>query len=325
MNEAALRVEQGGLQTTLQDLGRSGWQRYGVPVGGAMDSYALRVANLLAGNPPDAAALEITLLGPRLSVLRDIAAGLAGGDLGASVDGAAWPPWENRWLRAGQTVAFKRSKSYGARAYLAAAGGIDVPFVLGSRATLPRAKLGGYEGRALAAGDALFVGALPASAKFAPRRVVDSALPGYALGENPRVRVILGPQQGLFTDEAVATFLRETYAVGLQSDRMGCRLEGAPLMHIGGVEIASEGTAFGAVQVPPSGQPIIMMADRPTTGGYAKIAVAATVDLPIAAQCAPGDTLRFEAIEADAARHLLRRREDALVQIAVGCRGLGWR
>ena len=288
----AIEVEDGGLLTTVQDRGRPGFQRYGVPVAGAMDFGALDEANRLLGNDPGAAALECTVDGPRLRCLHATVASIAGADLGAVVerrDLGRWQPapGSSFRLRPGNVLAFEGARS-GARAYIGFAGGIDVPLVLGSRSTYLTAGFGGYRGRALQKGDRLAL--LPGSARVGKR------IPREPDQDEGVVRVIWGPQDDYFTDKARATLESCTYTVGASSDRMGYRLEGETLEHRGAQQIVSDGNALGSIQVPPDGLPIVMLADRATTGGYPKIATVITADIRRLAQLLPGDALRFHAV-----------------------------
>ena len=299
----AIEVIDGGLLTTVQDLGRLGYQQYGVPVSGAMDGWALRAANRLAGNDENTAALEITLVGP---VLRFDGAGmiaLAGADLGARLDGRPLAVWQSSVVQRGSTLAFGGARD-GCRAYLAVAGGIDVPVVLGSRSTLLNARLGGFEGRALAAGDDVPVGPSPDRSAAAGRRLQPDTCPVY--GHAHTVRVVLGPQDDAFTEEGVERFLSGTYTMAPQSDRVGCRFVGPCIRHRRGADIVSDGTACGSIQVTGDGMPIVLMADRGTTGGYTKIATVASVDLSRLAQAAPGDRVRFVRVGVDEAQVLWR-------------------
>jgi biotin-dependent carboxylase-like uncharacterized protein len=297
-----LEVLEGGLLTTVQDGGRFGHRRFGVSPGGPMDAPAHRAANRLVGNPEGAAALECTIAGPSLRFAVTTAFAVAGADLGAFLERADKGDWEvplgmSVLARAGNVLSF-RGRRAGCRAYIAFAGGIDVPPVLASRATDLTAGLGGLEGRALRAGDrlALCPGAR-VSIPSSPRT------PPPALSEAVTVRVVLGPQTDLFTPDSLSCFLSEAYSVTPVSDRVGCRLSGAPLRHEGAAEIVTDGMVFGSVQVPPDGQPIVMMADAPTTGGYPKIATVVAADLPLVAQLLPGaGRLSFRAVAVDEAQ-----------------------
>ncbi len=290
-----------GLLTTLQDLGRSGYERYGVPPAGAADPYALRLGNLLLGNDEGEAGLEVTLLGPTLRFEEDCWIAITGADLGARWNGAEAPLWETLPVRAGDRLSFETPRR-GVRAYITVAGGFDVARVLSSRSTYLRAKLGGLDGRALRTGDRVRIRAMPARHRRLPTRFV----PTYDLAP---FRVILGPQEERFTQDGVHTFLSSPYQVRPDSDRMGVRLEGPKVRHAGAADIISEPVCTGAIQVPAGGEPIVLLVDRQTTGGYAKIGTVISVDLPRLGQVLPGDRLTFAACSLEEAHRRLRERE----------------
>ncbi len=301
---AALRVIRPGLLTTVQDLGRYGFRRYGMPLAGAMDHLALRVANRLVGNPDHAAGLEITILGPELRFETDALIAVTGADLSPVMDGAVLPLWTAVAVRAGNVLTFGQRRT-GARAYLAIAGGLDIPLVLGSRSTHLRSRTGGIEGRALVKGDVLIGGEPSAGWRdLAGRSVPDSMRPRYSSA--PTVRVLFGPQQDAFTTQALETLSSRRYSISPDSDRMGYRLAGPALPHSGLPEMVSDATAPGAIQVPPNQQPILLMVDCQTTGGYPQIAVVISADLPLAAQLIPGDTIGFSPVEAADAQAIAR-------------------
>ncbi|MBO8142284.1 MAG: biotin-dependent carboxyltransferase family protein [Firmicutes bacterium] len=302
-----------GLWTTVQDLGRPGYQQYGVPPSGALDAYALEAANRLVGNPPQAAGLEVTLRGPVLRVEFDGLVACTGADLGFTIDGRPAMMWQAHRVRPGQVLAFSGRKA-GCRAYLAASGGIAVPCVMGSRSTYVRAKLGGLNGRALANGDRVSVG----SPSPGWRERAGLALP-YQLrrfGLPQPVRAILGPQDWMFTSLAIRRLFGAAYRVSPRSDRMGYRLEGPRLAHRDGADIVSEGIAPGSIQVPADGRPIVLLADRQTTGGYAKIATVISADLDFLAQAAPGDRVTFRKIDVPGAHRVRRERQELLEEVA---------
>lgn len=296
-----LIVERPGLLTTVQDLGRYGHERFGVPASGAMDPFALRAANALVGNPAAAAVLEFGFEGGALTLADDGLVAVTGSASAVRVNGRARPLWTALYVRARQTVEIDLAS--GVWAYLAVRGGVDAPPVLGSRATYLRGGFGGWHGRALRAGDRLPTGPRPDARPLldlAGRTLPMEHRPAYA--ERAVVEVVVGPQIEYFTDEAVAAFLSAEYAVLADSDRMGYRLSGpsvAPLR----ADLISEAMPLGAIQVPAGGGPIVMLADRPTTGGYPKIATAARADAPLIAQCPPGaGRLRFRAVTVAAAQ-----------------------
>jgi biotin-dependent carboxylase-like uncharacterized protein len=308
-----IEVIDGGMLTTIQDLGRYGYQRYGVPTSGAMDLFSLRAANRLVGNPDGAACLEMTLVGPRLRFLAPATIAVTGADLGAHLDGRPVPLWESVLVEPGTELWFAGPES-GIRAYLAVAGSVDVPLVLGSRSTYTRSTLGGLDGRTLQAGDTLdVVGEGPVLLGGTLRLPADCR---PARGHAHVLRVVLGPQDDRFTAVGIETFLSSTYTVTPQSDRMGYRLSGPRIEHLRGPDIISDGTPFGAVQVAGDGVPIVLMADRGTAGGYTKIATVIGPDIPTLAQAAPGETVTFEAVTLDAACRAVREQEDRLAAIA---------
>jgi urea carboxylase len=317
-----IEVVKPGLFSTFQDLGRSGFQHLGVPVSGAMDEVSHRVANLLAGNDEGEATLEITLLGPSLRFGRCSLVALCGADLSAVLvpaDGQAerarpLPLATACVVEAGELLQFGKRRA-GLRSYLAVRGGFGLPRVMGSCSTHVRGGIGGFEGRALRKGDRL---PLPDAARFdgelAPpgNAAFDAAwrrLASLDAGAPIRpIRVTTGREQPHFAPEGLAAFLSTPYRVGAQSERMAYRLEGATLERRTSGDILSEAVAFGTVQVPPDGQPIVLMADRQSSGGYPRIAQVASVDLPRLAQVMPGESVRFEAVELAHAQHLLRQR-----------------
>jgi antagonist of KipI len=295
-----------GPQTTVQDLGRYGCLRYGIPPAGPMDRYAFVLANRLAGNADGSAALECTLAGPRFAVIAPCTMAVTGAAMPVVVNGAEVARWSAHALERGDVVKLGFARS-GARAYVAFHGGLDIPLALGSRSTYLRGRLGGLGGRALRRGDRLaLVSAPPTHAA----RIAREAVPAYE--SEPTVRVVLGPQADRFTPHAISTFLASAYEMLPQSDRMGARLRGPRLAHMRGHDIISDGIALGSVQVPGDGQPIILMVDRQSTGGYTKIATVCSFDIGRIAQLKPGRTLRFEAVSVEQAHRLL---EEATAQL----------
>ncbi|PLC48842.1 carboxylase [Pollutimonas subterranea] len=315
----SITVIKPGLLSSFQDLGRFGHQHLGVPVGGAMDGRAHRLANLLAGNTGDEATLEVTLVGP---TLRFDAAGciaISGAHLSPTLNQQPIPNNRPLIVRAGDVLAFG-ARTAGLRSYIAWNGGIALPSVLGSRSTYLRGGFGGFHGRALRKGDVLnMLGELDASALDDLEQElwrIKVYLPAI-LGLVPRasIRVMRGAHTPLFTDGSIADFFAGEYRIGPQSERMGYRLQGAQLLLKSSTQLLSEATSFGSIQVPPDGNPIILMADRQTTGGYAKIGHVATVDLPVIAQCMPGETLSFTEIALTQAQRLDSQREEAFAQL----------
>jgi len=293
-----VEVLEPGLLTTVQDAGRPGYRRVGVSGTGPMDARAHALANRAVGNPAGAAALECTMTGPVLAFLAPLRFAVAGADLGAVLvraDLGAWPVPRGASVlaRPGNVLRFTGRRS-GCRAYVALRGGIDVPAVLGSRATELQSGFGGLAGRALATGDPIAVS--PAAGEGDTAREPTP----WRHATSTTVRVVLGPQADHFDAETIARFLASPWRVSATSDRVGCRLEGEPMRHAGPAEILSDGMVPGSIQVPPDGRPIVMTADGPTTGGYPKVATVLTVDLPLLAQLVPGEgELRFEAVRVE--------------------------
>jgi biotin-dependent carboxylase-like uncharacterized protein len=306
---ALLRVLAPGLLTTVQDFGRPGHQNLGIPVSGALDHVSLRVANALAGNAPGEAALEIAYLGPTLEVAADsVRFAIAGADAaieilpdrdaarGVSIDGM-----RTVTLRRGEVLRIG-SLAGASVLYLAVEGGFDIEPVLGSASTYLRGGFGGWQGRALAVGDEL-----PLRQAHASERS-DVRLDGFALRRPERFRVIAGPQSDHFSESDIAAFFLGEYLVRPGSDRMGMRLEGQPLQHRRGFDIVSDGIAPGSIQIPGNGQPIVLLADRQTTGGYPKIATVISADMPALGRVPVGARIAFEPVsleEAQAARRKL--------------------
>jgi biotin-dependent carboxylase-like uncharacterized protein len=298
---SVLFVVEPGLLTSVQDLGRIGYQRVGIPPSGPMDRAAFVVANRLLGNPDAAAALECTIKGPRLEVRRPSVVAVTGAPMGFTINGSEAPTWTIVRVQPGDVLGFQMA-SAGCRAYLAVAGGLDVPPVLGSRATYLRGRLGGLGGRALQKGDAL--GTLASSPPARPERAIPASLRPVYPAER-ECRVILGPQDDRFTPAGIRAFLEGPYEVTPQADRMGYRLKGPTIEHARGHDIVSDGIPLGGIQVPGEGQPIVLLVDRQTTGGYTKIATVIGVDIGAIGQTRPGHRVRFRRVtleEAQAAR-----------------------
>lgn len=285
-----------GLLSTLQDEGRYGQRKYGVITSGPMDLFAHRAANILVGNDRSATVLEITLLGPSMVAQNDMLLSLCGADMEADRDGIRVPLWRPFMIRKGDQLNVHYAVK-GCRAYLAVYGGFEVKPVLGSRSTYLRAGIGGHQGRGLQAGDDLPVRQEMIGDYLHNIGSVSAFIhPGYE--ENPVVRVVKGKEAALFTDASIRSLMSQSYFVTAQSDRMGYRLEGIRLELSDGVpsEMISEAVVQGTIQVPPSGQPILLMADCQTTGGYPRIAHVISADLPLVAQVKPGGKLRFREV-----------------------------
>jgi biotin-dependent carboxylase-like uncharacterized protein len=290
----------GGPQTTVQDLGRFGQLRYGIPPSGPVDRYAFVLANRLVGNSDSAAALECTVIGARFQVHVACAIAVTGAEMPVTINGSEAARWSTVIVKSGDVVKLGAARA-GVRSYIAFSGGLDVAAVMGSRSTYLRGGLGGLEGRALRKDDR--VSLLPAPL---PRawRVATPRVPDYAT--EPEVRVVLGPQADRFTEAGVAAFLNNSYEILPQSDRMGARLRGERVPHLRGHDIISDGIALGSVQVAGDGQPIILLVDRQSTGGYTKLATVCSFDIGRVGQLKPGRSLRFRAVGVDEAHRLLQ-------------------
>jgi biotin-dependent carboxylase-like uncharacterized protein len=308
---AGLKVLAPGLHTTVQDLGRIGYQAIGVPVSGALDGFGLRLANALVGNPQGAATLEIIVSGPTLEVAAEsVRVALVGVGAGFQIRGD--PP---RLVPAGRSVTLAQGEVFqvvlgpeSACCYLAIAGGIAVPLVLGSASTYVRAAIGGLSGRALRHGDVV-----PVATARAPERA-ELRAPAQAPGSADQpIRVVLGPQHESFTPESLSALLEGEFRVSKDSDRMGMRLDGPQLHHCCGWDIASDAIVTGSIQVPGSGQPIVLLADHQTTGGYPKIATVISIDVPAIGRRRPGDPVRFVAVEVEEAEELCREQERGFI------------
>ena len=300
--QAVFEVLQPGLQTTVQDGGRWGYRAVGVPTAGALDRFALQAANMLVGNEPDAAVLEVLLTGLAVRVLKATTIAITGAKLGALLDGIRLAAWTAYTITTGQRLAFTRRDS-GARAYVGVAGGIAVEPVLGSRSTYLAGGWGGLGGRALRAGDVVEAYETP---PVPLRWLAPEYRPRYSA--MPALRCIMGPHWPLFSDDAQQTWQRTAYSLSGECDRMGYRLEGAAL-EANAATLASCGVLPGVVQVPPAQSPILLMADGQTTGGYPIIGTVIGADLPLAAQLIPGDRLTFQLVSQETARTALQEQQ----------------
>lgn len=301
-----LIVQDAGPLTTIQDLGRVGHLRVGIPTSGPMDREAFVLANRLVGNADNAAGLECTLIGPRVEFTDERLIAITGADMAPTLNGGAVEAWQGLRVKAGDVLRLGTARS-GVRAYLAVGGGVETPLVLGSRATYVRGRLGGIEGRALRKGDRLPLGSV-ASAR--PRRVRPERVPAY--GGDATVAVVLGPQDDRFTAAGIAAFFGGPYEMLPQSDRMGARLKGPFIEHTRGHDIVSDGVPMGGIQVIGEGQPIVLLADRQSAGGYTKIATVCSFDLGRIAQLKPGGRLRFRRVTVAEAHAMLRDNRRAL-------------
>ena len=312
--DSVLEVIEAGPLSTIQDLGRFGYQRFGISASGVMDAPAFRLANALAGNDDAAAGIEMTLAGMTLKVRASRChIAYVGAPAPVTVDGSPIPPGTSAFADEGAVISIGAMRS-GLRGYLAIAGGVLSEPVLNSRATHTRSGIGGLDGGPLKAGDLIPI--LPCSDGDTCRELDPELLPSF---EGP-VRVLLGPQNDLFTAAGIATFLGSEYRLSAKVDRMGCQLEGELIEHKGDFNIVSDGIVNGSIQVPGNRQPIILLADRQTTGGYAKIATVIGPDLRKVAQARPGEAVRFEAVNAEAAEQIAKQTEHDLSAILAAIR-----
>jgi len=305
-----------GPLTTLQDLGRFGYGRYGVPPSGALDTFSLRAANLLVGNKENEACLEITMFGLRIKALRDVAIAVTGGDLLPFYNDKSLSMWVSFILKEGDTLSFRGVKG-GCRSYLAIGGGFFLTEFMGSRSTNLSSGFGGLGGRALIKGDVLSSNSPHLYLKAEGRGFPQDLIPFY--GNEWRLRVIFGPQDDQFTEEGSNTLLNSPYQVSYQSDRTGIRLAGPSVERRPEVQesIISEGVIPGAIQVPGDGQPIIILVEI-VTGGYRKIATVITADIPQLGQLKPGDIARFEQVSLDEAYKALKKIEERIKRFKEG-------
>jgi antagonist of KipI len=311
---ASIIIRSPGMLTTVQDGGRYGYQRFGMPVSGAMDTWSYQVANILVGNPPDAACLETTLTGPAIQFTDAALIAVCGADMYPSLNDRPIPMWETIPVEKDDILVFSGLK-HGCRSYIAISGGIDVPLVMGSRSTYLRGGMGGFLGRPLKQGDVVPVGEKPAG-KIRIRELPEEERPVYF--SHQTVRIIPGPEVKRFGFDGIRNFLTNRYLVSAYSDRMGYRLEGPAIpAESGNYDIVSAGISAGTIQITGNGLPVILMADRQTTGGYARIANVISVDLPLVAQMKPGDTLNFREVSLDAAQRLWMESRKHLESLAL--------
>ncbi|MTI70453.1 MAG: biotin-dependent carboxyltransferase family protein [Firmicutes bacterium] len=305
-----LKIKNPGLLTTIQDLGRIGYQQYGIPVAGAMDRYALELSNILVGNNRYEACLEMTFMGAEIEFNINTKIAITGANMKPTVNGENIEMYKTIYINKGDILKFN-GLIKGCRSYLAVSGGFDICKVMGSKSTYLRAKIGGLEGRKLKSGDKLKVN--KSDYTLGVRKIPKDLIPEYK--NEITVRVLMGPEEDRFTKKGINTFLEEVYTITNQSDRMGYRLDGEKIKHNNGADIISGGISFGAIQVPGHGEPIIMMADRQTTGGYTKIANVISYDLPYLAQLKPGDKVKFEKTDISNAQNLIKKRESKILKL----------
>lgn len=302
-----------GMLTTIQDLGRFGYQRYGVTPSGVMDEYSAIMSNILVGNELEVPVIETSFKGVCIKFNSDSSIAVTGGENTVLLNDLEVPMWESIRIKSGDIVKMNFCKS-GVRNYISIYGGFDIPKILGSYSTNIKSKLGGFEGRALKNGDVI-----PLKIEtigFIQRVLSRQEIPEFSNFET--IRVILGPQDGEFTEESHKTFFNNEYEVSKEGDRMGIRFLGEKVEHINGADIISDGISFGAIQIPGNGQPIIMMADRQTTGGYTKIGNVITADLYKVAQLPPGSKVKFQRSEEKEAIEALKKYKEKFKKAEMG-------
>ncbi|MBK3493656.1 biotin-dependent carboxyltransferase family protein [Viridibacillus sp. YIM B01967] len=317
-----------GLLTTIQDTGRFGSQKFGVIVSGAMDAYSLRIANILVGNVESEAALEVSLFGTVLQFNNDHLIALTGADLTATINGESAPLWRPFIAKKGDILKFKRAHK-GCRAYVSFAGGIHVPTVMNSKSTYLKAGMGGFEGRALQKKDELNIGPYTKTNQELSQYAKNLDAPAtwsvnyhelISLNQQQTIRVIHGTEWDCFTAESQLRLTNNQYTLSTEADRMGYRFEGPELSLIEKFELLSEAVTFGTVQIPPSGKPIILMADRQTTGGYPKMVQVITADLASLAQLQSGAKIQFKLVSLEEAQQALIAKEQNIKNIATAIR-----
>ncbi len=297
-----IRILKGGMLTTVQDLGRNGYQSQGFSVAGVMDMRSFKIANLLLDNPENEAVLEFTLIGPTLEFTSATIIAITGGDFQPTINGKPAPMYTALYMNKGDVLRFGSART-GSRGYIAFSSYLDIPVVMGSRCTNMKSSLGGFKGRKLQAGDYINFRIKRRYLPFFLSRTLD--LDEFDQ-EEAELRVVMGPQDDLFSRQGIDTFLGSTYTVTSDFDRMGCRLEGPFIAPKKTSDIISDGIAFGSVQVPSHGKPIVLLSDRQTTGGYAKIATVASVDIPKLVQRKTDHKIRFRAITVQEAQQLIQ-------------------
>ncbi|MGN0568639.1 MAG: biotin-dependent carboxyltransferase family protein [Acutalibacteraceae bacterium] len=300
-----------GLLTTVQDLGRFGYMESGFSPCGAMDSFSARLANILVDNSERDGVLEMTMIGVTAVFDEDNIIAITGAEFAPKINGVEVPMNSAVRINSGDVLECG-SAIAGCRGYLAVAGGFDIAPVMGSMSTNLKCGIGGFHGRKLVAGDIIPL-------RHSQDRLYGMSSRSLELKSDSRqvktIHVIFGPQDDYFSQSSKDTFCSEIYKVTAQSDRMGIKLDGASVEAIDGVDIISDGIALGSVQIPSSGKPIIMMADRQTTGGYAKVATVITADIPVLAQMRPGDSLKFQKVDLNYARNRIKENERILKKL----------
>ncbi len=315
-----IRVLKAGMLTTVQDLGRTGYQSQGFSVAGAMDVRSFKIANLLLDNPENEAVLEFTLIGPTLQFTSETIIAITGGDFTPTLNGEPVPSYEAVYVNRGDILKFGSART-GSRGYIAFSSYLDIPVVMGSRCTNLKSQIGGFKGRKLKDED--YIG-FRIKRRYLPYFLSRKLKPDDFSAESETLRVVLGPQDDRFSRQGIETFLTEEYTVTSDFDRMGCRLEGPFIAPKDTTDMISDGIAYGSVQVPSHGKPIVLLSDRQTTGGYPKLATVASVDIPKLVQRKTDHRIHFTAISVEEAQKLYREEEKAYEkmrsEIHVPCR-----
>jgi len=300
-----------GFLTTIQDDGRKNYQQFGVPVSGVMDHYSYKIANILLENEISEAVLEITMMGPTLKFASDSAIAITGGNLSPKLNGSSIDMWESVCVKKDDILSFSGLVS-GCRSYIAFKGGIKTPSVMGSKSTYLKAAIGGLDGRALKKEDVFPIGEFK-KVDYTKKELPKEYIPIYS--NSYEVRVLIGPQADYFTNKGVEDFFSSDYVLTNECDRMGFRFDGDCVELKNGSDIISDGISFGAIQIPGHGKPIVMMADRQTTGGYAKIGNVIFDDLSILSQSRPNDSIKFIEVDIYEAHKALRDMEEKFIRI----------
>jgi biotin-dependent carboxylase-like uncharacterized protein len=299
-------VKDGGPLSTVQDSGRFGYQKFGMPTAGAMDKYSYKIANLLVDNKEDEAVLEYTLKGPKLKFGNDAIIAITGAESIVKVNGEKIKMWQSHYIEKDSILEILPAQK-GLRGYVAFKSGFDLPKIMGSKSTYLRGNLGGYEGRKLKNGDILKINKKLSRKNYVFKSLDKKHRPDFS---QKKIRVILGPQDDCFTQNGISKFFNSEFKISTQADRMGYRLEGPEIEHKNGADIISEGIAEGSIKVAGNGKPIIMLADSQTTGGYTKIGTVITTDIDIVSQKRPGDLISFEKLDLKKAQKLLEKRKE---------------
>ncbi len=300
-----IRILKAGMLTSVQDLGRSGYQSQGFSVAGAMDVRSFKIANLLLDNPENEAVLEFTLIGPTLQFTSETIIAITGGDFTPTINGEPVDSYTALYMNRGDILKFGSAKT-GSRGYIAFSSYLDIPVVMGSRCTNLKSHIGGFKGRKLKDED--YIG-FRIKRRYLPFFLSRKLPPEDFSAGTETLRVVLGPQEERFSKQGIETFLSQEYTVTSEFDRMGCRLEGPFIASSDTTDMISDGIAYGSVQVPSHGKPIVLLSDRQTTGGYPKIATVASVDIPRLVQRKTDHRIRFQAIPVEEAQRLYLAQE----------------